>query len=347
MAVVTGSSWKLDDFTQRFISKDTKLWSETFSLNGKPEVKFKLRIRNYHNVYLYCDKIGQTKELKLVSKFWVESGGNKFLERVKTCMFKHDGQFVGTFLEESDLAKLKKSIVGDSITVCFKIKLGDSVKDFDDEKAKTSVIEPEQARIDSSIEKRHSNEPEVTASKPSLLEQLALNVGHLYSKGHHDLIIQAGGKEFKAFKNVLMSHSEVFEIMLSSPTSVEARDSLIKIEDIGADVIEAMINWMHFLKLRKLGKIACDLYKAAHKYQIAPLIEICTKAMSDNLTADNLPSRVILAYIYEVEELKSRILRFVQKDRKNVKNLIASDEWIDFTYENRDLAKKIAEDLCK
>jgi len=186
-----------------------------------------------------------------------------------------------------------------------------------------------------------------TETDQPAIDPFMANLSKLYSKGHYDLTIQADGKEFKAFKNVLMSHSEIFEVMLSSPNSIEAQTNLIKIENIGADIIEASVNWMHFLKLDNLDKIACDLYKAAHKYQISPLLKICTQAMSHNLSVENLATRVILAYIYEVEELKDSILRFGQQDRRNIRILLASKEWFGFGLENHELAMKIADELCK
>jgi len=347
MAAVTEFKWKLPKFSAQFIKNSGNNWSKIFSLNGKPETKFKVHIRSYRDIQLYCDKIGKAGELNLVSKFWLESGKNKFCERVKTCAFKNSDDYSEPFLTESDLADLKKFIVGDVVTICLQIKLGDSVRDFDDKKAKTIAIKAERIGIGSFVENLGSKGSEVTPKKPSLLEQLALNISKLYSKGHHDMTIQADGKEFKAFKNVLMAHSQIFEVMLSSPNSIEARDNLIKIEDTDAETIEALVKWMHFLEVENLNEISCKLYKVAHKYQIAPLLEICTQTMSTSLKVDHLPSRIILAYIYEIDELKRNILHFVQKDHKNVQTLIASNEWIDFTYENRELAMKVAKELCK
>jgi len=176
------------------------------------------------------------------------------------------------------------------------------------------------------------------------LQKFVLSMGKSYSEGHNDLTIQAGGKEFKAYKNVLMAHSEIFQVMLSSPNSTEAQQSLVKIEDISADVIQALIDWMHFLKLDNLEEIACDLYKAAYAYKILPLMDRCVRAMSSNLTIENLASRIILAYTYE---LKISILRFVQEDYRNVCKLIVSNEWIEFTAENFELAREIAQELYK
>jgi len=69
--------------------------------------------------------------------------------------------------------------------------------------------------------------------------------------------------------------------------------------------------------------------------------------MTSDLTVENLPVRVILAYVYEVDELKNSIRSFVRKDLENICALISSDEWLDFASENREMAKQIGADIRK
>lgn len=165
MAVVTQFKFKLEGFARRFINGHESLYSETFSLNGKPDTRFRVYIQNYHSIYLQCAKFDQDKELNLVLKFWLEARGNKFLERVQTCVFKQSSYYSDSFLTKSDLADLQKFIIGDSLSICLEVKLGNSISDFDDDKS-------ERTEIDEHMSKLHSG-------------------------GHFDLKIQTGGKEFK------------------------------------------------------------------------------------------------------------------------------------------------------
>jgi len=82
-------------------------------LDGKPEATFRVHIDSY-DICLYCEGIGQPEKLNLVSKFWLESGSNKFGERVKACVFNKVESY--SFLEYSNMAEL---IVDDSITILF------------------------------------------------------------------------------------------------------------------------------------------------------------------------------------------------------------------------------------
>jgi len=86
----------VDDFAKRLI-KGGWQFSEVFSLNDKPDANFRLDIWGYSCILLYCQKIGQTGELKLVSKFWFEGGGNKFCERVNTVVFEGSGSSTEIF----------------------------------------------------------------------------------------------------------------------------------------------------------------------------------------------------------------------------------------------------------
>jgi len=319
--VISKYRWKIGNFSEKVLENRMITLSTHFHLNDKPEAELRVAVYQGKSLRLNCENIDQVGGLKLVSKFWLECGGNKFCEHVEACVFKKSYKYAGDFMKGCNLDDLKKFIAGGSVMVCFNIILGDSVDDFYEAEAKSDAIEAERARIDAFIG----------------------NIGNLHSEGHFDLKVQAGGKEFNAFKSVLMAQSEIFKLMLSSPEFTTAEEKFINIDEIAgieatkgteaetdetkAKVIEALLNWMHFLNVDNLDEIACDLYKAADKYQIIALMNVCTQAMTRNLTVENLPSRTILASVYKIEELKGAILSFVEKDDKNSESLIPSYEW--------------------
>lgn len=51
----------------------------------------------------------------------------------------------------------------------------------------------------------------------------------------------------------------------------ETENDEIVIKDASANVIEALIKYMHLRSVEKLEKIAVDLFKAADKYQVEGL----------------------------------------------------------------------------
>jgi len=315
--VTTMIKLKVDDFTERFIDDRERYSSKPFLLNGMPGAEFQIVTSKVtRDVHFYCKDIGQNAEIKLSIKFWLESSGNKFNQCLKKCVFNESGKCSESFLP-NEFPTLLPLIVGDSLTICFEIKQGD--------------LGFEEHTID--------------ATKTIIFEKFVSNIGELLSEGYSDLTIEADGKEFKAFKNILMAHSEIFEIMLSSPNSLEAQTGVIKMENVSAAVVKVLIQWTHTFKVDNIDEISEGLYKVSHKYEIYPLMKICVNSIMESLTVDNLPSRTILAYTYDIEDLKYCIPAFVQDDHQIIQTLIASDEWIDFAYENRELAKKITEEL--
>jgi len=167
----------------------------------------------------------------------------------------------------------------------------------------------------------------------------------IHSAGHFDLTIEAEGKELKASKFALMSCSKVFQSMFSCSNAIEAKTGIVKIEGISAKLIEAMIHWSYHIQIDKFDEISEDLYRVADKYQIVLLRKKCVKSMEDGLSNENLPPRLILAYMFNEEHLKRYVINYLREDYKKVKFLMASTEWIEFAFKEPELAKKIVEDI--
>jgi len=322
----------VDGFTQRFINNREWCWSEVFSLDDLPGIEFKVFIWPAYGIHLVFTNIGQHEEVKLSAKLWIESNGRKFNECVKQCSFIKTkvNHAVNPLWPQFKFANLKQFIIEDSLTICLKLKLRHSIEGLADEELKMDTTE---------------------VKEKELGKKIRLVTCELYSKGHFDIKIQAGGKVFKAFRIALVVHSEVFKRLILDlilgPNSVKGPGGLIKIEDTDAEIVEALLNWMHLSKIDNLDNISEGLFCIAHKYQVSPLLKICVQSMIKTLKLENLPSRIILSYVYDVEDLKRCIIRFIHQDSKNIGALISSDEGIDFASENRELAKQIGAEIGK
>jgi len=327
MTVFTEFKWKMDYFDQRFIERKQEAISPAINLTNdsdSPRAFIQIKDGTIHAA-MSPHGIGSGKKFNLVAKGWLEIGDNKFLERVKA--FSFGGRCMSVFfIQKWELADWKKFITGKnlnggSLAICVKIMIGDSVSQFNYEEAKER------------------------SEKLSLLQQLALNIGKLLSEGRSDLTIEADDKESKTIETVLMAYSEISKMILFSPNSIEARTGVIKMEDINADVIGALIKWTHTFEVENINEVSEGLFRISHKYQISALMNICVDSMMKSMTVENLPVRTILACAYDVENLKTCIRDFVRKNRLNVQMVVtASKEWLDFD-ENDDLAEKIATDL--
>jgi len=176
-------------------------------------------------------------------------------------------------------------------------------------------------------------------------KEFGQNLFEIHSDGYFDLTIQVEGKELKVSKFALMSSSTVFRRMLSCPNAIEAQTGIVKIEKMNYKTIEAMIQWIYLLEVENMEEVAEDLYRAADKYDVALLKKKCIKSMAKNLSPQNLPTRLILAYTYDVEVLKQWILNYLREDFRNTQCLMLSDDWINFAFESNELAKKIIVDI--
>jgi len=167
----------------------------------------------------------------------------------------------------------------------------------------------------------------------------------LHSDGHYDLTIQVADKEFKAFKYALMSCSDVFRRMLSCSNSTESKTGIIKINDIKPAVIEALLKWIYQAEIVNMEEVADDLYRAADKYDIDLLKKKCINVMFESFSMEDAMSRLMLAYDFNDEKLKERVLNFLNENSKHLKSLMASDEWTELSINDPELRKKIMDDI--
>jgi len=325
----TTYKWKIDEINQRIIDIENGLSfvSNAFSLNGKSEAKFVMKLehnddddRDDADIRLVCTDFGQSQEIQLDAKSWFEDSEGK-IEGIEEDVFKLDREDDSALLTYYNMDTLKAFAKDDSVFVCIEVQ------------------------HEAPSNQMNESGPVYDENELTDRSEFGRNMLELHSGGHYDLTIQVGNKEFKVSKLILMSYSEVFRRMLSCSNSTEAQSGIIKIDDIKPAVIGAMIKWIYQADISNMKKVAGDLYQAAEKYDIALLKKKCVNVMGANLSKKNFPFRLILAYKFNEEHLKKRIIDFLQRSIGNLKSLMESDEWIEFASDDSELAKKIVSDI--
>jgi len=142
-----------------------------------------------------------------------------------------------------------------------------------------------------------------------------------------------------------MACSNVFSRMFSCESSTEAKTGIVKIEDIKPETIDALIRWIYQVEVYDMEEVSSDLYHAADKYGIGFLKEKCINIMTKSLSNQNFAPRLILAHNFNEEKFKKYILNFIREDYNTLKRLVASDEWLTFSAENREEAKRILAEI--
>jgi len=185
-------------------------------------------------------------------------------------------------------------------------------------------------------------------SLPDVDSSLRQKLWKSYRDGLVDVFtIQVEQKEFKVSKMILAAHSAVFKKMFATVECNEAQTGKILIKDTKADVMEALIEFMHLGTLEVPDEIASDLLILADKYEVQELKCLCADTIGEGLTSDTFFDSIVLAYLHKSDKLKKHVLEFIaiNSDGGIFTSLLLSDEWFRFATEHGELAKEIGKDV--
>lgn len=149
-------------------------------------------------------------------------------------------------------------------------------------------------------------------------EQLITDLENLYkSKKFADVILVAQeGQEFSAHRALLSARSPIFAAMFEHESTKEALEGRVVIEDVRAEVLDLLLNFLYTGKVDKtfaIGneELAVELLAAADKYQIESLKTICGEQLAAQLTLQSMFHFLLVAELYDAPELKSRAVNFI------------------------------------
>ena len=111
--------------------------------------------------------------------------------------------------------------------------------------------------------------------------------------------------------------------MLNDNPMIEATSGEVEITDFTSDVIESLLFYM-YNDFVDADKIDCDLLKAANKYLMEGLKNICSAHLSANLTLENALEVMIVAYLTDQKDLLDSAFKF---SLMNKGRLIKTDSW--------------------
>ncbi|GFY40920.1 hypothetical protein TNIN_430021 [Trichonephila inaurata madagascariensis] len=151
-----------------------------------------------------------------------------------------------------------------------------------------------------------------------------------------DTKLKTKSGSFPAHKNILSARSPVFKAMFNNMK--EKHSECVDIEDLDDDTVKRMLLYMYTVTLPDLQwDSACNLYTAAHKYEILSLKSDCTSFLMDNLTLDNACDLLILANRHQDKDLKSAIQNYFSINR----GIFNTNEWKCFMQTNAQLSREL------
>ena len=119
-------------------------------------------------------------------------------------------------------------------------------------------------------------------------------------------------KSFQFNKSKLCLVSDVFQKMIETPSTKEARSGMVEIIDFSPEVIEAFNRIMFENADEK--DLTVDLLMFANKYCIISLIKMITNHLSKNLTLENIYPIIKGAYLMDNDELLMEASKFIIKN---------------------------------
>jgi hypothetical protein len=157
-----------------------------------------------------------------------------------------------------------------------------------------------------------------------------------------DVIVVTKEKEFKAHKVVLACQSAFFETCLEERWKKEGDSSRIEMQDVPADIMEAILTYMYTGKVTGIDQTARDLLPKANEYQLEGLKMKCEEALIKALTSQTIIDILLMADMHNVQKLKESCMLFIAKNIIDVKK---SSAWMEETLKNtnKDLLMEVLE----
>ena len=153
--------------------------------------------------------------------------------------------------------------------------------------------------------------------------------------GPEDAEIHCKNEIIPFHKAMLMKVSDVFENMLSNPNFKESQNGIIVIEndEISATSPKTIRTFKEILyqEIVNNDDLDVDLMLFADRYNIKPIVKICSEELYKSIKGENLLKIVDAAYKINDDELLKKAMAFVKSNMKKFENDV---EWKKFTESN-------------
>ncbi|TRY89410.1 hypothetical protein DNTS_010813 [Danionella cerebrum] len=125
-----------------------------------------------------------------------------------------------------------------------------------------------------------------------------------------DVTLLVEGKKFMCHRVLLAAVSPYFRAMFTSPL-VESRQTEIRLEEVTPSVMETVIHFVYTGEAGLCLDTAEDLFVAAHRLQVMPLQDLCSRFLFEHLSVENCLGMYSLARSHHDQLLLRACLRLV------------------------------------
>jgi len=162
-------------------------------------------------------------------------------------------------------------------------------------------------------------------SKPSeIVNRLSQDIASILDTGRFsDCTVICNNREFSCHKNILSARSTVFEAMFTHDMT-ENRESKVTINDLDADIVYDMIQYIYSGRVVQLDQKADRLLSAAEMYNLRELKCLCETALCENINTDNVLDLLVLADLHGASSVRNLALKFIVE---NGKEIVSQAQW--------------------
>jgi len=138
-----------------------------------------------------------------------------------------------------------------------------------------------------------------------------------------DVVVEAGGQEFRAHRVIMAERSDVFRAMFESDMK-ENRDRRVVIDDLSADVVGDLLTFIYTDSAPNIKDLASELLMAAEKYNVPRLKAACEAELLRSLHVDNVVVRLTESDMVRSDELRDAALQFIVQ---HASEMVGTPSW--------------------
>ncbi|XP_025030321.1 kelch-like protein 17 [Python bivittatus] len=112
-----------------------------------------------------------------------------------------------------------------------------------------------------------------------------------------DTTIVAGGERFPCHRMLLAAINPYFRAMFSNSFR-ESQDGEVRLQDMDPSIVQAVVRYYYTEEIVLTPEMAEDLFEAASRLQILPLLESCSRFLLERLCPENCLSVYQLGYAH-------------------------------------------------
>lgn len=121
-------------------------------------------------------------------------------------------------------------------------------------------------------------------------------------KGSDVVIEGIDGVKLNAHKAFLMARSSTFDKMFATEMT-EKETGNVMVKDFDSIVLAELLRFIYYNEVVNMEEVDTDLFKAAMRYEVKELPEMCLRSIVDNIHKKDILEVIELADIYGLTEL--------------------------------------------